>query len=86
MKITVTCQKCGKSLKAPPSLAGKRAKCSGCGAVLQIPTLDSAETGYELQAIDDKPKPAPRGKTPPPPKAPSKTGDGGNSSHGRWRM
>lgn len=55
VKISVNCQKCGKKLKAPPSLAGKRAKCSQCGSIVQIPMPqdDSGETGFELQAIDE---------------------------------
>lgn len=36
MSIAVGC-KCGTSFKAPDELAGKRAKCSRCGAILDIP-------------------------------------------------
>lgn len=36
MPIKVTCA-CGKVLKAPDHLAGKQARCPGCGSVLQVP-------------------------------------------------
>ncbi len=36
MPILVKCA-CGKSLNAPDTLAGKRAKCPGCGQPVQIP-------------------------------------------------
>jgi hypothetical protein len=38
--IRFACPGCGKSLKAPAKLAGKRAKCS-CGQEVQVPTADS---------------------------------------------
>ena len=37
MPIRVACPSCGKSLQAPDSAAGKRAKCPECGKVLVIP-------------------------------------------------
>lgn len=37
MPIPVQCPKCGKSLQAPDSSEGKRAKCPKCSTVLQIP-------------------------------------------------
>ena len=40
MTIRLKCE-CGKMLKAPDRLAGKWAKCSGCGALMQIPPASS---------------------------------------------
>lgn len=39
MPITVKCCDCGKALKAPDALAGKKAKCPDCGAVVVVPNL-----------------------------------------------
>ncbi len=54
MPISVNCQECGKSLKAPDSLAGKKAKCPQCGNVVPIPAavLDAEEV--------DAPPPLPK--------------------------
>lgn len=73
MKISVNCDKCGKKLKAPASLAGKRAKCSKCGAIVKIPMEQDAsdDTGFELVPIEE----TPRTRTPKPPApAPAATG------------
>jgi len=60
MPISVKCSDCGKSLKAPDTLAGKKAKCPDCGAVVRIPNaaLDAEEI------LDDEPvsKPKPKSK------------------------
>ncbi|MGE0608621.1 MAG: hypothetical protein AB7O62_16120 [Pirellulales bacterium] len=37
MSVQVQCPKCAKQFKAKPELAGKRVKCSQCGAVITIP-------------------------------------------------
>ncbi len=49
MPISVKCSDCGKSLKAPDALAGKKAKCPDCGATVPIPkeTLDAEEISDE---------------------------------------
>lgn len=39
MPISVKCCDCGKALKAPNALAGKKAKCPDCGAVVLVPDL-----------------------------------------------
>jgi DNA-directed RNA polymerase subunit M/transcription elongation factor TFIIS len=54
MSISVKCQDCGKGLKAPDTLAGKKAKCPQCGAVVPIPmeVVDAEE-------FDDEPPPLP---------------------------
>jgi hypothetical protein len=46
MPIVVQCGKCGKKLKAPDRLAGKKAKC-GCGCVLAIPA--AAADGGDIE-------------------------------------
>jgi predicted RNA-binding Zn-ribbon protein involved in translation (DUF1610 family) len=37
MSISVNCDECGKTLKAPDSAAGQKAKCPQCGATVKIP-------------------------------------------------
>lgn len=72
MKITVNCDKCGKRLKAPESMAGKRAKCSQCGAIVTIPMPkdESDDTAFELQVIEEAPTKPKRSTPPPASKAP----------------
>lgn len=71
MSISVKCFDCGKVLKAPDGLAGKKAKCPGCGAIVPIP-----KAALDAEAIDDdepvskpklKPKPKPKAKAKPKP-------------------
>ncbi len=38
MPISITCQECGKGLRAPDGLAGKKAKCPQCGTVIPVPS------------------------------------------------
>ena len=47
MPISVKCAECGKGLKAPDALAGKKAKCPQCGSVIPIPApvADAEEIG-----------------------------------------
>lgn len=56
MPISVNCE-CGKSLRAPDSLAGKKAKCPQCGAVVSLP---AAVVNAEL---DDAPPLPPKKKS-----------------------
>lgn len=37
MPLSVVCSKCGKTLRAPDDMAGKRARCPHCKTVVQIP-------------------------------------------------
>ncbi len=37
MPIIVNCHQCGKSAKAPDSVAGKKVKCPSCQAILTVP-------------------------------------------------
>ena len=50
MPISVTCGDCGKGLKAPDALAGKKAKCPQCGSVIPIPVAVS-----DAEEFDDDP-------------------------------
>lgn len=56
MPISVKCTDCGKALKAPDALAGKKAKCPDCGATVPIPkaTLDAEEIHDEPPEFDDE--------------------------------
>ena len=47
MPISVTCE-CGKTLKAPDTSAGKKAKCPECSAVIKIP-----EQVFDAEEIDE---------------------------------
>jgi len=45
MSIKVSCPSCGKTLAAPDSAAGKRAKCPGCGELFTVPAaIQEAES------------------------------------------
>ena len=48
MTISVNCGECGKTLKAPDSAAGKKAKCPQCSAVVLIP-----EQIFDAEVVDD---------------------------------
>src|SRR5262245_21855962 len=45
MSVTVPCSTCGAQLKAPPSKAGKKARCGKCGEKFRIPHPDAARVG-----------------------------------------
>lgn len=53
MPIEVTCAQCGKTLKAPDGLAGKKAKCPGCSTVLIVP--EPAEEIVDAEVIESTP-------------------------------
>lgn len=61
MPISVKCCDCGKALKAPDALAGKKAKCPDCGAVVLVPNLsgqfDSSDgqPGASFEELTDEP-------------------------------
>src|SRR5438874_2336436 len=63
MSIVVSCS-CGKRLRARDELAGKRAKCPGCGKMLVVPpkAVDPEEDIYDVidppAAAPSAPKPA----------------------------
>lgn len=47
MAIRVFCPRCGKKLKAPDELAGKRARCPGCGAAVELPAAEPSAADGE---------------------------------------
>lgn len=52
MPIEIRCQ-CGKRLKAPDHLAGKKVSCPGCKAPIQVPSLAPAEEeDYEDEEVE----------------------------------
>jgi predicted RNA-binding Zn-ribbon protein involved in translation (DUF1610 family) len=55
MAIEVTCNACGKVLKARDETAGKRTSCPGCGSDIRIPETSNMpfEDSYELVDEDD---------------------------------
>lgn len=55
MSITVSCS-CGKRLKAPDNLAGKRVKCPACGTLVDIPKVPESTSGetYALAPEEDR--------------------------------
>jgi biopolymer transport protein ExbD len=63
MSIQFNCRQCGKLLKAATRHAGKKAKCTGCGAPLIVPTPAAAEPApvpeptVQWQSADDEPPP-----------------------------
>lgn len=58
MPISVKCFDCGKSLKAPDALAGKKAKCPDCGAIVPIP-----KAALDAESFDDEPVSKPKSKS-----------------------
>jgi predicted RNA-binding Zn-ribbon protein involved in translation (DUF1610 family) len=42
MPITIQCSGCGKTLTAPDTAAGKKAKCPQCGAITRLPGPETA--------------------------------------------
>jgi phage FluMu protein Com len=64
MSITVTCAKCGKVVKAPGSPSGRKGKCPGCGATIEIPAAtDPAAAPKAVKAKPVKPASAPAAET-----------------------
>ncbi|MBL8797211.1 MAG: hypothetical protein JNM56_25135 [Planctomycetia bacterium] len=54
MPITATCT-CGKSVRVKDELAGKRARCPGCGQVLTIPAIPDPVMAPRPEAITSQP-------------------------------
>ena len=53
MPIEVTCDSCGKMLRARDSAAGKWAKCPGCGDPIEIPLPQTADEEVDPYGFDD---------------------------------
>ena len=58
MPISVTCNSCGKSLRAPEHLAGRAAKCPFCFAAVMITPPEAEPATYAVK-IDPPPPPPP---------------------------
>ncbi|MFL5241330.1 MAG: hypothetical protein ACJ8FY_04425 [Gemmataceae bacterium] len=54
MPIPLECTSCGKKMKAPDKLAGKRVACPGCKQPLSIPVQEDGNC-YEVAAAPSKP-------------------------------
>ena len=50
VSIRVTCPKCGVRGKAKDDKAGKRVRCSSCGAAVPVPAPESAHVAPDLSA------------------------------------
>ncbi|MEN1678653.1 MAG: RDD family protein [Planctomycetota bacterium] len=66
MALKISCPECGKQLKITIEHAGKRAKCSGCGNTIRLPSREKIEAHLAGMSAG-----AAAPATPPPPPAPS---------------
>jgi hypothetical protein len=88
MAISVTCDKCGARFKAPDTAAGKKGKCSKCGAAIVVPALVPAGADddlYDIAATPTPPLPAQPPPAPtynPPPRSPTSTTSSAAMSRG----
>ena len=57
--LEVSCPGCGAKLKAPDSMAGKRAKCKKCGAPVRLPGAPAGDSVGEAPALSALAMPAP---------------------------
>lgn len=58
MSISATCPGCGKTIAAPDTAAGHRAKCPQCGAVVSLPDNRAAALAAALKAASPAESPA----------------------------
>ena len=58
MPIKVVCPKCKKALNAPDAMAGKKVKCPGCMAVMDVPAGIAAFQGETKLAAKPAAPPA----------------------------
>lgn len=61
--IAVTCKKCGKSMKVPGKLAGKKVRCKACEAAVAVPEPVAKET-FKIAEEPAQPKPPAPAKRP----------------------
>jgi RsiW-degrading membrane proteinase PrsW (M82 family) len=57
MTFSVICE-CGKTLKAPPEMAGKRARCPNCKAIVHVPAAEPVMPVFEAAEPSFSPPPA----------------------------
>jgi predicted RNA-binding Zn-ribbon protein involved in translation (DUF1610 family) len=62
MSIKMSCPSCGKTLSAPDSAAGKKAKCPSCSQIMIVPA--AAQQSGDFGAPPPQPAPAPSGPPP----------------------
>jgi len=60
MAIKTPCISCGRTLSAPDSAAGKRARCPSCGTVQQLPVANPVEEVLEPEPIAEPAYDAPQ--------------------------
>ena len=66
--LTIACPECGKQMKAPAELAGKKVRCKACGEV--FPVSGSPAKAAPQAAPKAAPKAAPQAAPPPKPSRP----------------
>ena len=54
MAIEVSCE-CGKRLRARDELAGRKARCPGCGKSIVVPMKVRADVEEDIFALKDEP-------------------------------
>jgi len=59
MAINVQCSECGKAYALRDEMAGKKAKCKECGAVIDIPLLEEAPQAADAYEITEPEQGAP---------------------------
>lgn len=57
MAIRITCESCGRTLQTKDTAAGKKVKCPGCEAVIQVPEAGTEEIfdAEEAPQVDTEP-------------------------------
>ena len=55
MPINMSCPSCGKTLAAPDTAAGKRAKCPSCGQIMIVPAPAQSAEGFERRPSPPQP-------------------------------
>jgi predicted RNA-binding Zn-ribbon protein involved in translation (DUF1610 family) len=58
MPINMACPSCGKTLAAPDTAAGKRAKCPACGQIMIVPELTQQGGDFGVPPTPSSPQPA----------------------------
>ena len=58
MAIPFVCSECGKHLRAPDHLAGRKARCSACGGVIRVPPAPDRAAELPLVVQDAEAMPA----------------------------
>ena len=67
MAINVQCESCQKVYSLKDSMAGKKARCRQCGAVINIPAIEMPEEQPDKPEVKRQPKKSPARKTEPAP-------------------